>query len=308
MHLAGGSGQPSDGQFAAAPAAASAASVLLPPISKFLSALSDSARECGQKLTRAHRSLLASVELVLEGPQLLLSAARVAACGPVLVGEAAASVSCAMNIAGWATGTATTSDESRLSARLLQQCVALLADSAIATQLKKQLCYPMRSLGAVSQFTVYLDTLAEVASIRVYSYVCGLLRPPVSMNARMKILSDNQQQLLALSAALVWAAHMHGPKGELRESVQRPAALAYKEAALLASIAGASAEALQQNPPLVCQPTGLAATLASGAVAALAVAAVDSSCGSRPPEIPDTIQGCMQYAAHAAKYMHVLAQ
>ena len=128
--------------FAAAPEVASAASVLLPPISNFLSGLRDSTQKCGQKLDRVCRSLLASVELVLEGPQLLLSAACVAACGPVLVGEAAASVSCAINIAGWATGTATTFDESSLAARLLQHYVALLADSTIATQLKNQHCYP----------------------------------------------------------------------------------------------------------------------------------------------------------------------
>ena len=243
-------------QFAAAPEAASAASVLLPPISNFLSVLHDSAQKCGQKLTRAHRSLLASVELVLEGPQLLLSAARVAACGPVLVGEAAASAFCAINIAGWAAGTAMTFDESRLSSRLLQHCIALLADSTIATHLKKQHCYPLRSLGLVLQFAVHLDNIAEFASIRVYSYVCGLVLPPVSIKARMKMLANNQQQLLALSAALARAAHMHGPKGELRESVEQPAASAYKEAALLASIADASAEALHQNSPLVCQPAG----------------------------------------------------
>ena len=122
------------------------------------------------------------------------------------------------------------------------------------------------------------------------------------------MLADNQQQLLALSAALARTSHMHGPKGELRKSVQRPAARPYKQAALLASIAGASAEALHQNPPLVCQPAGSAATLASAAVSALAFAAVDSNCSSRPPEIAVKLYGCMQYAAHAAKYMHMLAQ
>ncbi len=106
--------------FAAAPEAASAASVLLPPISDFLRAVSDTDQECAQKLTRARRTLLASVKLVLEGPQPLLSAARVANCGPVVVGEAAVSVFYAINIAVWASGTVITGGESRLAAQLLQ--------------------------------------------------------------------------------------------------------------------------------------------------------------------------------------------
>ena len=294
--------------FAAAPDAASAASVLLPPISKFLYSLRDSAQKCAQKLDRARRSLLASAELVLEGPQPLLSATRVAVCGPVLVGEAAVSVFYANHIAVWATGTAMTFNESRLAAGFLQQCVALLADSTIATQLKKQHCYPIRSLGTAPQLAVHLDCLAESASTRVSKYMGGLITATMCIKSRMKMLADNQQQLLALSAALARAAHMHGPDGELQESVQRPAASTYAAAALLANIAGVCAESMHHNAPLVCQPGGLAATLASGAVAALAWAVVDSSCGSRAPEIADDMPGCMQYAAHAAEYMHALAQ
>ena len=119
--------------FAARPEAASAASMLLPPISHFLSGpLSDSAQKCGLKLNKARRSLLASVELLLEGPQLLLSAACAAARGPVLVGEAAALVFHAVTIALWASGYATTAGESRLAARLLQQCVVLLSDQRLS--------------------------------------------------------------------------------------------------------------------------------------------------------------------------------
>ena len=211
--------------FAAAPEAASAASVLLPSISNFLSGRRDSAQKCGQKLKRARRSLLASVELVLEGPQPLLSAARVAACGPVLMGEAAPSVFYAADIAVWATGTTMTFDESRLASRFLQQCVALLADSTIATQLKKQLRYPMRSLDTALQFAEHLDRLVEGASIRLSNYMGDLLMTStVCIKAQMKMLADNQQQLLALSAALARAAHTQGPKGKLQESVQQPAA------------------------------------------------------------------------------------
>ena len=294
--------------FAAAPEAASTASVLLPPIGGFLSSLRHSAQACGQKLTRARRSLLASVELVLEGPQPLLSAACFAACGPVLVGEAAASVLCAINIASWATGTATTCAESRLAARPLQQCVTLLANSTIATQLKKIHCYLMSSMGTAQDCATHLKRLADGASVCLYKFLSGPDVPNICMNDRVKMLSENQQQLLALSAAVAWAAHTHGSKSGLQESVQWPAATAYKESSLLAIIAAFAAERLHDNPPLVCQPAGLAGTLASAAVSALAFAAVDSSCSSRPPEIADDMQGCMQYAAHAAKYLHVLAQ
>ena len=295
--------------FAAVPEAASAASVLLPPISRFLSGpLSDSAQKCGQKLNKARRSLLASVELLLEGPELLLSAACVAARGPVLVGEAAALVFHAVTIALWASGFSMTAGESRLAARLLQQCVVLLSDPTIATQLVKQHCYPICSLETMQEFPTHLEYIAEGATISVLSYICGLNLSTVCMKARMKILAENQQQLLALSAAVARAARKYGSKGGLRESFQLPTTTVYEVVALLAGITGFSAETLSENPALVCQPAGLAATLASAAMAALAFAAVDSSCGNRPQGISDELQGCMQYAAHAAKYLHVLSQ
>ncbi len=40
----------------------------------------------------------------------------------------------------------------------------------------------------------------------------------------------------------------------------------------------------------------------------MAFAALDSSSGARPPGIDANIPGCMQYAAHAVSFLHVLAQ
>ena len=293
--------------FAAAPEAASAASVLLPPICNILMTLIDHVQKCSQKLNTARRSLLASVKLVLEGPQPLLSAACVAACGPVLVGEAAASAYYAINI-DCVANAAILDGESGLAAQLLLQCSALLSNPTIASQLMNHHDYPMLSLGTAQQFAVHLECSADDMRNFVFNYMSKLMISAVRMNSRSKLLADNQQQLLALSAAVARAARKYGSKGGLQQSVHLPAAAVYKVVGLLASIADASAEALHHNPLLVCQPAGLAATLASGAVAALAFAAVDSSCGSRPPEIADEMQGCMQYATHAAKYMHVLAQ
>ncbi len=184
----------------------------------------------------------------------------------------------------------------------------LLVDSTTATQLKKQHCYPMRALGPAVQFAVHLDRLAEGASHRVFNHLDSLALPNLYMNARIKLLGDNQLQLLALAAALARDADIYGSTGGLQESVQRPAVITYKEAAMLACIAAVSAKTLHDNPSSVCQPAGLAATLASGAVSALAFAAMDGSCVNRPPEIADGMFGYMQYAAHAAKYMHALAQ
>ena len=77
----------------------------------------------------------------------------------------------------------------------------------------------------------HLEYLAEGA----ISFVLRLYMrpfPTVCMNARMKNLAENQQQLLALSAAAARAACKHDSKGGLRESVQLPATTAYKEAGL----------------------------------------------------------------------------
>ncbi len=138
--------------FAAAPEAASAASVLLLPISSFLDAVGVCTSECAQKLVATRRSLLASARLVLEGPLPLLSAAGVAAHGPAVVVEAAISVVGAIGIAAWAQADATLDVEFRMAEKLLQQLQALLADP-IAAQLKERLRYPLCSVNRVQSIS-----------------------------------------------------------------------------------------------------------------------------------------------------------
>lgn len=108
--------------FAAVPEAASAVSVLLPPISIFLGAVGDSTPECAaQHLAGARRSLLASAQLLLWGPSSLPTAASVAAHGPVTIGEAAMSALAAIRIAMWHSRAASPVG-SRLATQLLKQC------------------------------------------------------------------------------------------------------------------------------------------------------------------------------------------
>lgn len=106
--------------FAAAPREASAASVLLPPISDFLTAVGIRKPECAPQLQEVGRSLLASVQLLLEGPSQPLTAAGVATRGSALVDEAASSILGAIKIAQWSGGGGITSvvDVSRPAAHL----------------------------------------------------------------------------------------------------------------------------------------------------------------------------------------------
>ena len=86
--------------FATAPEAASAASVLAPPIGMFLTAVGDVKPEgTAQQVTRARRPLLSSVQLLPEELPPLLTSASLAARGRMTVAEAVSSVMHAIRIA-----------------------------------------------------------------------------------------------------------------------------------------------------------------------------------------------------------------
>ncbi len=288
-------------RFAAAPHAASSPCLLLQYIAFFLDAMIGRVPECAQKLSRVHRSLLASVQLLMRGPQPQLSAAAVAAGGPLLVCEAAMSVLCAIRVAVFAKGDNFSDTVSRLNAQLLQQCLALLADVSISAQLKELVGYPLRSVRRAQLAFVVDSALGSV--ITFMGSIINSLQ--VRLHTRIMALADHQHGLLALSTAVAQPTLMKTLEGGLLDT---PTATAYEAASLLADIAMLSAEALNGNPSSVCQSPGLAAAVASAALSALKFAALDSSSGSRPPDIADKVRSCMQYTARAAKYMHMLAQ
>ncbi len=234
--------------FAAAPKAASAASIMMPHISCFLSGVGGSLPECVQQQAGARRSLLASVQRLLEGPA--LTGANVAARGSVLVGEAASTVFGAIRVAFWAGGARMADDISRPAALLLQQCQGLLVDSTMAAQLRERQKYPMSSVG-VRQLLVVADLLArlvEGASQIVFTYMNGAFQADTRLYTQIAIVAASQQQLLALSAAVTRPAFMHDFVTEPPGSVQQPGPPVYSGAALLTQVAMISAAALDDNP------------------------------------------------------------
>ena len=295
--------------FAAAPEAASAASLLLPSVNTFLDATIGRVPVCAHELSRVRRSLLASVQLLLQGPSLLLSAAGVAAGGPVLVCEAASSALCAINTAVLLKGDGASDITSRPNAQLLQQCLALLADPTISAQLKELWRYPLCSVQRAQPVTCATQ-IARAANAALGSAIHSMrsitnpmhvrLQPPI-----MKLLADFQHLVLALSAAVAQPTFLKWSEGGL---LTKPTPRIYEASSLLADIAMLSAAALNDNPSSVCQSAGLACAVASAAVSALAFWELDSSSGSRPPDVADKMASCMHYTAQAAKYMHLLAQ
>lgn len=304
--------------FAAAPLAASAASVLLPSIGDFLLAVSGSTPEGAKKLVGTRRSLLASIELLLEGPSALLSAASVAARGPFVVIEAIDSALGAIRIANWSRGAASSQRESRMAGKVLLQLEALLADPMIATQLKEWSRYPLCSAttsmtrtAEATDVVTQIDLL-EIAFLEyLFAEINPLITSKLSLQTLPKVLADCKQQLLAVSAAVARAALLPDTPVLPAKAGQLPASapyLGYLGVHTLADMAGVSAQALYHDPSSICQPTGLAAIVASGAVSALAFLAVHSDSSRRPPETAAGLRGCMDYAAQSAKYLHQLAQ
>ncbi len=204
--------------FAAAPEAAFAASVLLPASIIFLSAVcnTDLSWTAGQ-LAGARRALIASVQVIVEGPSPLLTAARVTARGPVVVGEAATSIMSAINIAAWLRGTES-AGESRLVAEMLRQCQALLAEHKVAAQLKERQQYPQCSLMMPMAVAAQLASLANSASHMIINYVSQTFALESGFMSGM--LADCQQQLLALSSAVALPPLMHSSVVELRDCVR----------------------------------------------------------------------------------------
>ncbi len=291
--------------FAAAPEAASAASVLLPAIGVFLTAVSITDVDCtARQLAETRRSLTVSVQAIVEGPLPLLTAAGVSARGLVIVGEAATSIMSAISIAAWISVKAF-AGKSRLVAQMLQQCQALLADHKVAAQLEERQHYPQCSFLPPVAVAAQLASLADCASHLIIRYLSQTLKPMES-GELIGTLADCQQQLLALSSAVALPPLMHASVVELKDRTRKLSA--YEGAELLAEIAKFMAEAVGHELPLISQPASLAATVASGAVSALTFAALDSSLGSRPADIETKMPSCMQYATDAVTFLHVLAQ
>ena len=210
----------------------------------------------------------------------------------------------------WAGGCAYADDVSRPAALLVQQCQALLLDCTIAAQLRELQRYPLCSLETGQPVAVaeLLARMAEGASQLVITYMNGIFNAEMCLRTQIDIVAGSQQQLLALSAAVTRPALMHSSATEPPGSVQQLVPAAYKGAALLANVAMISTAALDEHPSSICQPAALAATVASGAVAVLVFAPLDSSSGRRPLNIERNMPGCMQYTAHATRFLHVLAQ
>lgn len=221
--------------FAAAPEAA--ASVLLQPISNFLVALACRDPLCiVRQPAGPRRSLLASVQVVLEGPSPLLSAAGVAAHGPQLVLEAAWSVICALNIAALVPGS-DNSSESLMAVQLLNPCQTLLADHETAAKLQERQCYPQCCLAyeEVLVIAAQLALVADAASQLTVTLLDAVLKPESGRQYRIGTLGKYQQQLLALSSAVAQPICMHSSLVELPGSTQPTSA--YEGAALLAEVA-----------------------------------------------------------------------
>ncbi len=293
--------------FAAAPEAASAASVLMPRISDLLCMNSGSSMPGSTaQLVGVGRSLFASAKLLLEGPNQLLTTAGVIAHGPVLINEAATSIFSAIVIAATVSGAAL-AGEHGISARLMQQCQLLLTDPTIAARLQACQPYPL-CVWRVRPPAANLAILADCAAHMAVNHMAGLFDANFPRFFFVHFMAAGQQQILAVSAAVAQPGFMYGPEVGLPEEFDRPPAAIYNGAALLADISAISAATLQDDPAAICKPAGLAATGAAGAVAALPFAPLDSSCGRRPAGFASRMPGPMQYAAQAAKYVHLLAQ
>lgn len=204
--------------FAAAHEAASAASVLLPPISNFLTAMAGQMHRksrnplgIGRKLAGARRSLIASVQVVLEGPSPLLSAAGVTARGPALVLGAAWSVLCALNIAVLVPESEIS--DSLMAVQLLKQCRALLADHESVAKLQGWQHYPQCFLAydKVLRIAAQLALVANAAFQLNLTFLRSMLKVEQlpAQQYRIGTLADCQQQLLALSNAV---AQPSGPR------------------------------------------------------------------------------------------------
>ncbi len=223
--------------FAAAPEAASAAFIMMPNISNFLTGVGGSLPGCVQKLSRVRHSLLASVQQLLEGPAPFLTGVNVAARGSVVVVEAASTILGAITAAWWAGGIGMADDISRPAAFLLQQCQALLVDSKIAAQLRERQRYPLCSL-ATSQSPAGAELLARLAgsaSELLIGCMDGIFHAEMCLHTQGGIVAASQQQLLALSTAVKRPALMYGLVTEPPGSVQQLVPAAYASAFLLAS-------------------------------------------------------------------------
>ncbi len=295
--------------FATAPEAASAASVLLLPIS-FLDAVGVCTSECAQKLVAARRSLLASVRLLLEGPVPLLSAPSVSAHGPTFVVEAAILLVSAIGTAAWARAGAAPPVATQIAAQVLQQLQALLADP-FAAQMKERLRYPLCSLFRVQSISVAAQLVQlEICLLKdVIALMTELLNSRPCRQNLIASLAGCQQQILAVAAAVARPTLVRSSGVWPPDCGQQPACAVYQGAVLLARFASLSAEALHRDPSSVCQPTGLGSVVVAAAVSALAFAEVDDNSNTtRPAGVADVMQGCMQYAANAVRFLHVLAQ
>ncbi len=284
--------------------------MLLPPISSFLDAVGHSKPECAaQQIAGARCSLLASVKLMLEASSPLLTSKGVATHGPFLVGEAVSSLKCAITIARWLPGTRSLVD-CRLAAKLLLQCHTLLVDREVAAQLDQLQRYPLCSLlsrhrGPLT-IAASLALLANGASHIIIEHMFGMFDTESDDDIPVTVLADCQQQLVALSAIVAVPPLTHSSVFELREHLIRPSE--YEGTVLLTEAAISLAAAISHTPSLISQHEVLAATVAAGTVSTLVFAELDISRGRRPPAIESKMPGCMQYAAHAASFLHVLAQ
>lgn len=294
---------------AAMPHTASAASCVMLAINNIIADVSSTAADSSRLLAEARHLLLASAELLLDEPRLLLTAAGIAAHGPVDVTNLALSIFYGISVALCVNGVAVADPALKLLAQLQQQCFTLLADPTVAAQLKRRVIVPFDAPAQRRHScSEELAHLVEVTSSPVLSFMKFTMDNPICLHSKITFLADHQILLVALSAAAIWPLRLQALELNNVEMLQEAVLTTYDAAVFLRKVLAHATEALQHCPSLVWQATGLVTTLAGVAASALAFGEYDSHTDQRPADVGGKLPGCMQFAAEAANYMHLLAQ
>ncbi len=292
----------------AAPQTAFAASVILQPVKQLFERVNSEAAKLVTPPSGPRRSLLASAEQLLQGPSPLLTAADVLAQCPAHVAYLVASISAGIVVAVHFESSLLSERVSRLIPQLQQRCLTLLNDPAIAAQLQQRYLPPHMACSDLRPCAEELGHVVDGSSSLLLSYMRNMWKDRAHLHGRIGSLTSNQMLLPALSAAMEFPSRRQAPGLVRPEFVQHAVVTAYRVAAYLRDVIMLAIEAQHECPSLVWKATGLASTVAGVAASVLAFAQYDSHTNQRPLVIHGRLPGCMQYAAEAVRYLHLVAQ
>ena len=283
------------------------ASLILQPLNYIFSVMNSAAGLVNPPNELRH-FLLASAELLLDGPSRLLTAAAVSAQGPAHVVHLVTSIKSGILIEVYIRGSTISDRVCSLMAQLQQQCLSLLNDPAIAAQLQQRYLPPHIAGVERTSCAEELAYVVDFSSALLLVYMRKLWTSLVDLPTTIGSLATNQKLLQALSAAMVWLLHLQASGVKRPEIVQEAELTAYKIAAYLRDVTMRAVAALHDCPSLLWRASGLVSAVAGVAADVLAFAQHDSRVDQRPPDVQGRLPGYMQCAAEAAKYLHLSAQ